>query len=90
MELMGFALWIDTEMAWAQGRHEYRPMGVAVVSRSDLFRQRDFEPWRRAPRENAPGYAGLFASLGDVNRWLAKRRVLPKRSQATTTNRYDS
>jgi len=90
MVLMGFALWIDTEMAWAQGRHEYRPMGVAVVSRSDLFRQRDFKPRRRAPGEDAPGYAGLFASLGDVNQWLAKRRLPPARSQAPAKKRGDS
>ncbi len=28
---MGFALWLDDELAWAQGTHEYRPMGTAVI-----------------------------------------------------------
>ena len=40
---MGFAVWIDAEahVAWAQGTHEYRPMGTAVIALTDLFRQRD-------------------------------------------------
>jgi len=73
---MGFALWIDPELAWAQGRHEYRPMGVAVVSRSDLFRQRDFAARRPAPALGGPRYVGMFASLGDLNAWLEERRIL--------------
>jgi hypothetical protein len=39
---MGFALWIDGELAWAQGVHEYRPMGAAVIGVTDRFRHRDF------------------------------------------------
>jgi len=72
---MGFVLWIDPELAWAQGRHEYRPMGVAVVARSDLFRQRDFAAGRPAPAREGPKYIGMFASLGDLNAWLEKRRI---------------
>jgi hypothetical protein len=71
---MGFALWIDGEMAWAQGRHEYRPMGVAVVARSDLFSPRDFQSARRTPSAGAACYVGMFASLGEVNAWLTRLR----------------
>ena len=70
---MGFALWTSKGLAWAQGTHEYKPMGVAVISATDLFRARDFKPSRRAPGENAP-YVGLFASLVDLNDWLGKKR----------------
>ena len=33
-EHMGFGLWLDLDggTAWAQGTHEYRPMGVATVA----------------------------------------------------------
>ena len=37
---MGFYLWVDDGLAWAQGTYEYRPMGTAVISASDLFRLR--------------------------------------------------
>jgi hypothetical protein len=69
---MGFALWIDGGLAFAQGTHEYRPMGVAVIAVTDLFRQRDFDPARKppAPRRSSSSYTGLFASLGDVNHYL--------------------
>ena len=46
---MGFHLWIDGEVAWAQGTYEYRPMGAAVISTTDLFRRRDFNARRRVP-----------------------------------------
>lgn len=49
---MGFALWVDEEMAWAQGRHEYQP----------------------TPPSFSHSYVGLFASLGDMNAYLEKRR----------------
>jgi hypothetical protein len=41
---MGFALWIDAEqdLAWAQGTHEYRPMGTAVIALASQFRHSDF------------------------------------------------
>jgi hypothetical protein len=71
---MGFALWIDGDVAWAQGTHEYRPMGTAVVAASDLFRPRDFRAWRLTPVGLVSSYVGLFASLGDVNAYLVSRR----------------
>jgi hypothetical protein len=70
---MGFALWVDAEQAWAQGTHEYKPMGVAVIAVSDQFRARDFRPRRRAPSRRDKTFRGLFASLEDVNRTLRTR-----------------
>ena len=72
---MGFYLWVDNELAWAQGTYEYRPMGTAVISASDLFRRRDFDPRRklRTPGRSA-GFVGQFASLGHLNAQLQKRR----------------
>jgi hypothetical protein len=71
---MGFALWLEDELAWATGTHEYRPMGTAVIAATDVFGPRDFSPRRRPPRDNDPSYIGLFASIGEVNAWLAVRR----------------
>jgi hypothetical protein len=73
---MGFALWIRDGLAWAQGTHEYKPMGVAVISATDLFRERDFNPARRCPAMPHTSYAGLFASVVDLNAWLQRRRRL--------------
>ena len=74
---MGFYLWVDRELAWAQGTYEYRPMGAAVISASDLFRRRDFNPRHKV---QAPGrtaeFVGQFASLGHLNSQLQKRRSL--------------
>jgi hypothetical protein len=70
---MGFALWTANGLAWAQGTHEYKPMGAAVISATDLFRARDFNSGREVP-ERLADYVGLFASIGDVNDWLLKRR----------------
>lgn len=67
---MGFALWIDGDLAWAQGTHEYRPMGAAVISRYGVFSPRDFRPHLRAPYGHSREFAGFFASLGDLNRFL--------------------
>jgi len=70
---MAFALWIDDDLAWAQGTHEYRPMGVAVIAASDLFSPRAFSPSRRGPPRESPTFAGLFASIGDMNAHLMER-----------------
>lgn len=70
---MGFALWIDGEIAWAEGTHEYRPLGVAVVASTSQFAQRDFRPGRTGRRRD-PGFAGFFGSLVEVNAHLAHRR----------------
>jgi hypothetical protein len=71
---MAFALWVDQELAWAEGTHEYRPMGVAVVAITDLFASRDFTPRRKAPPREDVRFAGLFASLVDVNDYLQAKR----------------
>jgi hypothetical protein len=72
---MGFAVWIEQETAWAQGTHEYRPMGAAVVALNDLFRPRDFSARRRAPDRMAQSFAGLFGSLEEVNVYLRSQRI---------------
>ncbi len=71
---MGFALWLEGETAWAEGTHEYRPMGAAVISVTDLFRARDFDPRRPLRREPGPDFAGYFASLVEVNDYLLHKR----------------
>jgi hypothetical protein len=71
---VGFYLWMDGELAWAQGTYEYRPMGTAVIAASDLFRRRDFDPRRKAYLPPTAQYAGQFASLGHVNSQLQRRR----------------
>jgi hypothetical protein len=71
---VGFYLWVDGELAWAQGTYEYRPMGTAVISASDLFQRRDFSPRRRVQAPRGAEFAGQFASLGHVNAQLRKRR----------------
>jgi hypothetical protein len=74
---MGFALWIDSEasVAWAQGTHEYRPLGAAVVGLNDQFRNRDFRPRRQSPSRLDRAFVGLFGSLEEVNDYLRKRRA---------------
>lgn len=69
---MGFALWIDAEarLAWAQGTHEYRPMGTAVIARTDQFRQRDFTQTRKRPPHLRTSFVGFFGSLETVNEYL--------------------
>ena len=69
---MGFYLWIDGDLAWAQGTYEYRPMGTAVISTCDLFRRRDFRPRIQPPRQAE--YLGHFASIGHLNGELTRRR----------------
>jgi hypothetical protein len=71
---MGFALWADEDRMWAQGTHEYKPMGVAVIATTDLFRQSDFHSGRRCPSRLDRSFIGLFASLGDINACLRKNR----------------
>ena len=81
---MGFALWIEDGVARAEGTHEYRPMGIAVVSTSDLFRASDFRP-RQALAEipSDRNFAGYFASIGHLNHYLRKRRNLRPNAQTT-------
>ena len=72
---MGFALWVDCrgELAWAQGTHEYRPMGTAVVSKTDQFRHRDFTQTHRRPRHLDNSFVGFFGSLEDLNARLREQ-----------------
>jgi len=72
---MGFALWIDLDRgtAWAQGTHEYRPMGTAVIAVTDQFRHRDFSPRRRRPAHLEKSFTGFFGSLEEVNLRLRNR-----------------
>jgi hypothetical protein len=45
-----------------------------VISKSDLFRRRDFNP-RRPPRApSSARFAGQFASLGHLNQHLQSAR----------------
>jgi len=87
---VGFELWIDGELAWAQGRHEYQPMGSAVIARTDLFRDRDFRRLCSPPQAPGTAYFGLFASLGEVNAFLAKRRRRPISSHKCENKTHSS
>ena len=51
---MGFAVWLSEDQAWAQGTHEYRPMGCAVIARNGQFRSPDFNRYRRSPDRRSP------------------------------------
>jgi hypothetical protein len=66
---MGFAVWIDVKngLAWAQGTHEYRPMGSAVIASTDQFRHRDFRQSRHLPKDLRRSFVGFFGSLEEVN-----------------------
>ena len=76
---MGFYLWFDQELAWAQGTYEYRPMGTAVIAACDLFRRRDFDPRRKLRAPGTAEFAGQFASLGHMNAQLQMRRSRGRR-----------
>ena len=71
---MGYHLWIEGDLAWAQGTYEYRPMGTAVICASDLFRRRDFRSRRRPPSLMSESYVGQFASIGHLNARLQESR----------------
>jgi hypothetical protein len=79
---MGFALWIDGDTLWAAGTHEYRPMGAAVVGAGSCFTSRDFRRYLQAPPRYDPRFAGLFASLGELNDFLRHRTRRRRHSQA--------
>ena len=74
---MGFALWIDVGrgLAWAQGTHEYRPLGAAAISFTDRFRRRDFRQTRRRPAHLRDAFVGFFGSLEEVNACLPTAAV---------------
>jgi len=84
---MGFAVWIDAEndLAWAQGTHEYRPMGSAVIASTDQFRQRDFRKTRRPPTGLRGCFVGFFGSLEEVNvRLLLQQKTRRKWKRRAT------
>jgi hypothetical protein len=65
---------VDRQTAWAEGTYEYRAMGAAVISRTDLFRQSDFHRDRRPPPRSDASFIGEFASLGQMNEYLRTQR----------------
>jgi hypothetical protein len=67
---MGFALWVKDGVARAEGTHEYRPMGIAIISATDLFQARDFKPRRSQVELPYRDFAGYFASLNHLNHYL--------------------
>jgi hypothetical protein len=70
---VGFALWIDETdgLAWAQGTHEYRPLGTAVLAVTGQFRNADFRQSRRIPPHLSARFVGFFGSLESVNEFLS-------------------
>ena len=78
---MGFAVWIDAEngLAWAQGTHEYRPLGTAVIASTDQFRHRDFRSSRRPPARLRPSFVGFFGSLEELNIRLRLHQKKPRK-----------
>lgn len=79
---MGFALWRKDGLSWAMGTHEYRPMGVAIISSTDYFRARDFQPRRQLPSKERAAFVGFFASIDHLNEQLRKRKKRVARSTA--------
>ena len=78
---MGFALWVDDELAWAEGTHEYRPLGAAVIAATGVFTARDFSPRTNPPPRASDSFVGLFASLSQVNHCLLRRRSQANRKR---------
>jgi hypothetical protein len=79
---VGFVLWMGPDVAWAAGTYEYRAMGAAVISNTDLFRHADFRRGRRPPPSSSPWFVGQFASIGQVNAYLLAKRRRRRRSSA--------
>ena len=79
---MGFALWASDDEVWAQGTHEYRPLGCAVIARNGQFRAPDFIRYRRSPGRQSPLFVGLFGSLEEVNEFL--REAKSRRAEVHT------
>jgi hypothetical protein len=79
---MGFAVWLDVEQSqiWARGTHEYRPMGTAVIARTDQFRSRDFRQTRRVPKRLGSAFIGFFGSLEEVNVRLRSGKPIRRRA----------
>jgi hypothetical protein len=71
---MGFALWVRDGIARAEGTHEYRPMGIAIISKTDLFRASDFRPRLSQVEPSDRDFAGYFASIHHLNHFLKGKR----------------
>jgi hypothetical protein len=69
---LGFAVWLDEQeqVIWAQGTHEYRPMGAAVVALSSQFRRADFRQSLKPLPALDRLFVGFFGSLEDVNHFV--------------------
>jgi hypothetical protein len=67
---MGYALWVDGELAYAEGTHEYRAWGSAVVGMRTQFRLKDFRPQRGKRPRQGKEFIGLFPSLEELNIYL--------------------
>jgi hypothetical protein len=61
-------------LSWAMGTHEYRPMGVAIISDSDYFRPRDFHGRRKLPSQDRTAFVGFFASIEHLNERMGEMR----------------
>ena len=87
---MGWAVWIDEQegTAWAQGTHEYRPAGTAVIAITDQFHPRDFRQRLRRPRSLDASFTGFFGSLEEVNRYLRRCRSLRLRGREKRAPAY--
>ncbi|MCW5964838.1 MAG: hypothetical protein KIT83_12435 [Bryobacterales bacterium] len=72
---MGYALWIDGDLAWAEGAHEYRAWGFAVVSANTGFHLKDFRRGSGKRERRGQEFVGLFPSLEEVNYHLRRRRM---------------
>jgi hypothetical protein len=83
---MSFSLWIVDDVAFAQGTYESRPAGAAVISVTDLFKRRDFRPGNHVPGVFDASYVGLYASLGDLNAELRRRRSVHRRGTGSTVH----
>ena len=71
---MGYALYRKDRILWAAGTHEYRPMGIAAIAVTDLFRPRDFRSGVKVPAEKEAEFLGFFASIVDLNDYLVRQR----------------
>jgi hypothetical protein len=73
---LGFAVWVDEQeqVIWAQGTHEYRPMGAAVVALTSQFRRADFRQSLKPPPALNRLFVGFFASLETVNHFVGDHR----------------
>lgn len=67
------------------GTHEYRPMGVAIISSTDYFRPRDFHPRKQLPSRERAAFIGFFASIDHLNQQLRQRKKATTRAVSAIT-----